>query len=499
MQDDELSLLASLSLAEPTTPIRNDANDATTRSVTPEKLSSSMRTPEKPLGTPGSLPQPYVIRPAPNEHAATLIMLHGFTDSGKSYGSGWMPTLRQKAGDKLKRLKVVWLNAPVRTASCYKDHPRVPAWHDYFTDHGGEEGRPEVEEEIDVKQLEWSRARVHAVIDAEAQALAGDYGRIAIGGASQGCCTALDAALTHPRGSELAGVFASCGQVYSCTPIPRDRLDLPIVAFHGAADRCIAASLALRSYATLIDAGFRAIWLHVEPNLGHCEPNEAEGSLLVQALHRWGFFEYVPLEAQRREPASPEANQVRPAQTSEASTTPTQAASRPADQTPSPASTPPSSSNGRHRQRHRRSGERRASAAGADRHRGGDAEARMPVLPEAEGELEILKAWYGDGDNVWSEAEGSGSDVTAPARRFVRCGELRLNEARKPGWYNERFGDRAPGTWKVMAVRFRYGNGATQEVVSPKKSNERSSLIITPARCSPRPVPSDSLEVDAEK
>ena len=175
-----------------------------------------------------------------------------------------MPAISETLGDRGGRLKLVFLNAPEREVSCYGDErPRLQAWHDYFTDHGGDEGRPELEEEIDEAHVAWSRARIHAAIDAEVALLGGDHSRVAVGGASQGCCMALDAALTHP--AVLGGVFASFGQVYACTlralrAAPggaASKRGLRLVAFHGAGDRCIAASLAMRSYAQLIDLGFR--------------------------------------------------------------------------------------------------------------------------------------------------------------------------------------------------------------------------------------------------
>jgi len=175
------------------------------------------------------------------------------------------------------------------------------AWHDYFTDHGGDEGRPEIEEEIDEAHVAWSRARIHDAIDAEATLLGGNHARVAVGGASQGCCMALDAALTHP--ALLGGVFASFGQVYACTARAlaaapggaAAKRSLQLVAFHGAADRCIAASLAMRRYADLIDLGFSALRLHVEPDLGHCEASDVESDLLCDALASWGF---VPREGE---------------------------------------------------------------------------------------------------------------------------------------------------------------------------------------------------------
>ena len=66
-------------------------------------------------------------------------------------------------------------------------------------------------------------------------------------------------------------------------------------------------------------------------------------------------------------------------------------------------------------------------------------------------------------------------------------GELRLNPQGTSGWFNARFTDTAPGTWKVMAIKFKYGEGALQQIVSPKRENERSSLVITPSKCEPRP------------
>jgi len=164
---------------------------------------------------PAALPAPVVISPgAP--HDATLLLLPGFTCSAESMAESWMPAIAEKLGDRGGRLKLIFLNAPEREVSCYgAERPRMAAWHDYFTDHGGDEGRPELEEEIDEAHVAWSRARIHAAIDAEVLLLGGDHSRVAVGGASQGCCMALDAALTHP--ALLGGVFASFGQVYACT------------------------------------------------------------------------------------------------------------------------------------------------------------------------------------------------------------------------------------------------------------------------------------------
>lgn len=106
---------------------------------------------------------PHVIAPAPGQaHACTLIFLHGFTVSAADHARSTLKRLRRKLpADIIATARLVFLSAPTRAVSCYgTPRPCFPAWHDYYTDHGGDEGRPELEEEIDVLQLEWCRAKV---------------------------------------------------------------------------------------------------------------------------------------------------------------------------------------------------------------------------------------------------------------------------------------------------------------------------------------------------
>lgn len=526
MSKDVVDSLADLSLdVEPSTPDARQQKSTAARPESPKTPPSKRASVGSGGGsgggkndsTPKTLPPPYVVDAAPGEHAATLVMLHGFTNSGKTFANTWMPRLKQQLGGaQLKRLRLVWLNAPRRRVSCYGDErPSMAAWHDYYSDHGGVDETPEIEEIIEVSHVEWSRARIHEVLDAEAATLGGDYGRVGIGGESQGCCMALDAALTHPRGAELGGVFASCGHVYSCTPVPAktDRPFLRVAAFHGAADPIIGASLALRTYAQLIDSGMKQVRLVLDPGRGHCEPCEPEAVTLKRAMADWGFFEMVPLAAQPRHSLGSAASPATPARTGKSAA----AAAAAADVVPAVAATDPpatddvprtpgaeAAASGGKKPRRRSSGKGgggkgdgsgdavdsgAAEAAAADSG-GAAAAADSGEAAATDGDLEILAAWYGDGDNVWTETDGTGRDVTAHVKRLVRAGELRLNEKRHGGWYNARFSDTAPGTWKVVAVRFRYGEGGVvREVVSPKKENEKAALVITPAKCMPRPSP----------
>merc|ERR1740138_1727499 len=77
---------------------------------------------------------------------------------------------------------------------------RFRAWFDYITDQGGS-----AENKIRLASLLAVRARIHSLIDREVQRLGGNPKRVILGGASQGCCVALDAALTYPE--ELGGVI----------------------------------------------------------------------------------------------------------------------------------------------------------------------------------------------------------------------------------------------------------------------------------------------------
>ena len=216
---------------------------------------------------PPQLPRPYVVEPANGAEATcSLLLLHGFACSGRSCAESWLPQL-EKMGDARDRVRLVFLNAPRRKISCYgPDKPTEAAWHDYFSDHGGAEGRPEIEEDIDLHDLAESRRLVHAAMDGEAARYGGDYGKVALFGESQGGCTALDAATTHAKC--VGGVFCSFGQLYSATPVSSSNKQLRVVVWHGSRDATIAPSLCLRSLSRLLDRGYKRLTLHVEDGAG---------------------------------------------------------------------------------------------------------------------------------------------------------------------------------------------------------------------------------------
>ena len=162
----------------------------------------------------------------------SVVVLRGFTCNGELADELIPPLIEQFP--RARQVRFVFLTAPTRSISCYGEPQELNGWHDYFTDHGGAEGRPDIEEEIDVGQLEWSAAQVHKVMDAEAALLGDDdLSRVALLGQSQGSCTSLHCALTHRA---AGGLVRLDWPAVSHTPVPSDRKEMPMFMFNGAAD-----------------------------------------------------------------------------------------------------------------------------------------------------------------------------------------------------------------------------------------------------------------------
>ena len=84
--------------------------------------------------------------------------------------------------------------------------------------------------------------------------------------------------------------------MYSVTPAPAPgREALRIVTFNGAADQVIGAGLALRTYARLLELGFRQMRMHVQPLLDHRGSTAEEAELLAASLFDdWKVAEPLP-------------------------------------------------------------------------------------------------------------------------------------------------------------------------------------------------------------
>jgi len=167
----------------------------------------------------------------------SVIYLHSFSNKGTDYAH-----FPHYFGITEAKVRVVCPTAPMLEQRCFKDwfvwkgktrkwRPiQFNAWFDYMTDKGGK-----AENKIRLQSLLDMRARIHALIREEVRRV-GSPKRVIMGGASQGCCVALDAALTYPE--ELGGVIGLVGHVLSVTPLDKakERRAMPIHLFQEATD-----------------------------------------------------------------------------------------------------------------------------------------------------------------------------------------------------------------------------------------------------------------------
>ncbi|CAK0861314.1 unnamed protein product [Prorocentrum cordatum] len=186
----------------------------------------------------------------------TLIYLHSFSCKGSDYLH-----FPNYFGIGDAAVRVVVPTAPLLEQSCFKDwnvwrgerigwRPiQFRAWFDYLTDRAGS-----AENDLELGSLLEMRARLHALIQQEAARHGGDSRRVILGGASQGCCVALDAAMTYP--GELGGVVGLVGHLLGCTPLDMSKRAMPIHLFHEATDKEMRWSWVKGTVQRLIDAGF---------------------------------------------------------------------------------------------------------------------------------------------------------------------------------------------------------------------------------------------------
>lgn len=235
-----------------------------------------------------------ITRPPSSPHRWTLIYLHGlgssacdnYADRPHYFSDGSLP------------LKVVVPTAPSRELSCFdtwfvpKRDP-VPgtgrfkvnqfhSWYDYISNHDGKR-----EDSIDWESLAVVQRALHSLIEREAAELGGRFDRIILAGKSQGCCTALDAALSFPR--PLGGFVGVVGHLLSCTPIePRGpQKETPLHFFHEPQDEVMRWEWVQQGEQRLREAGYR-VYSRKKPdpeNHGHFVEG-VEGAWVRSALRQ---------------------------------------------------------------------------------------------------------------------------------------------------------------------------------------------------------------------
>jgi len=189
----------------------------------------------------------------------TLIFLHSFSCKGADYLD--FPHYFCISGAPIR---TVLPSAPQMEQTCFKDWKvwrgntlgwrriKFNSWFNYLTDKAGRS-----ENKIDLGSLLIMRERLHCIIRAEVLRMGGDPKRVIIGGASQGCCAALDAAMTYPE--ELGGVIGLVGHPLGCTPLDPAKRNMPLHLFHEASDREMNWRWVKDTIKRLVDGGFNVI------------------------------------------------------------------------------------------------------------------------------------------------------------------------------------------------------------------------------------------------
>lgn len=187
----------------------------------------------------------------------TFIYLHSFSCKGTDYKE--FPHYFHVSG---ANLRVVIPTAPQLEQDCFKDwyvwrgerlmwrRIKFNAWFNYLTDKAGAS-----ENAICIASLIAMRERLHELIRSEVKRVGGDPKRVIIGGASQGCCVALDAAMTFEE--ELGGVVGLVGHLLGSTPLDRSKRNMPIHLFHEKSDKEMKWKWVQKTVERMVQEGFR--------------------------------------------------------------------------------------------------------------------------------------------------------------------------------------------------------------------------------------------------
>lgn len=217
----------------------------------------------------------------------SLIYLHSFSSKGIEYRD-----LPHYFAISAAAVRVVLPTAPLQEQTCFNEwhvwqrnqlkwqRIKFNSWFDYLTDNGGLS-----ENGLDLQSLLNVRTRIHALIRKEVENMGGDAKRVIIGGASQGCCVALDAAMTYPE--ELAGVIGIVGHLLGATALDPAKRTMPVYLFHEATDKEMNWQWVKGTVQRLIDEGFMVISKreHDPSGCGHWV-QDIEGVWLRRALRR---------------------------------------------------------------------------------------------------------------------------------------------------------------------------------------------------------------------
>jgi len=228
-----------------------------------------------------------IFRPPAGPQRWTLIYLHGM-------GSSALGNYAERPHyfyDGSVALKVVVPTSPSREVSCfdtwwYKSRgnwhmTKFRSWYDYLSNHDGAK-----EDAIDIESLLVVQRAMHSLIRQEARELgASGSSRIILGGKSQGCCTALDAAFSYPE--PLGGFIGLVGHLLSCTPVEPNgpQRQMPLHFFHEPNDRTMRWEWVSKAEQRIRKAGYTVHSRRLVDPEGHGHYIEGvEGAWIRSAL-----------------------------------------------------------------------------------------------------------------------------------------------------------------------------------------------------------------------
>eukprot|EP00347_Sterkiella_histriomuscorum_P009482 403341042 len=165
--------------------------------------------------------------------------------------------------------KVILLNAPTQAVSI-KRGAHINSWYDIIYSGGSLK--------YNEHEITQSAQRIQGVIKEEAQLLGNDSTKIFIGGISQGCCIAIESALSYK--DRIGGVVALSGHAlpsiieqFEQNRINKSTFDklkqISIFAYHGKQDYIIQEVWARKTYDRLKKIGFTKLQYFSEDSLGH--------------------------------------------------------------------------------------------------------------------------------------------------------------------------------------------------------------------------------------
>mmetsp|Transcript_66773 Transcript_66773/g.159737 ORF Transcript_66773/g.159737 Transcript_66773/m.159737 type:complete len:512 (-) Transcript_66773:13-1548(-) len=216
------------------------------------------------------------LHPSRGKHEYTLVYLHQFCCDGPGYVD-WKPHYFFSA-TKLSwlHLKVIFPTAKAIPITAHGGAYQY-AWYDYRTDYDGER-----EDVLCRSSLRDTRDRIFKILDREIALLGGDASRVFLGGASQGCCTALHCALQYPR--LLGGFVGILGHLLSASPVPARKREMPFYLFNGRDDMTMRWGWVRQTYDRFRHAGFTNVHVRCEAGVTHYKPKNKERQWILEFL-----------------------------------------------------------------------------------------------------------------------------------------------------------------------------------------------------------------------